>query len=97
MNPAKRVKHAKNTMVITKSKSDKMRMKSKEQVQKETKYGDVYTLEEFIEYVEDGSFIPYDGVGYFHDGEKETDRCVWDDNVTVEEVKKYPYVCWYNR
>lgn len=55
-----------------------MEMKSKEQVQKEGLVakcgGDVYILEEFIEYVENGCFIPYDGVGYFHDGEKETDR-----------------------
>ena len=76
-------------------------MKTKEQVQKEGLVakcgGDVYTLEEFIEYVENGYFIPYDGIGYFHDGEKETDRCVWDNSVTAEEVKKYPYVCWYNR
>lgn len=72
-------------------------MKSKEQVQKETKYGDVFITEEFAQDVEHGSFIPYDGTGYFHDGENETNRCVWDNSVTAEEVKKYPYVCWYNK
>ena len=75
-------------------------MKTKEQVQKEglvAKYGTVFTTEEFAEYIERGSFIPYDGIGYFHDGENETDRSVWDDSITAEEVEKYPYVCWYNR
>lgn len=74
-----------------------MRMKSKEQVQKELKYGTVYTLEEFIEYVKDGSFIPYDGVGHFHDGEQETKRSVWATDLSLLELKKYPYVCWYNK
>ena len=74
-----------------------MRMKSKEQVQKELKYGTVYTLEEFIEYVKDGSFIPYDGIGHFHDGEQETKRSVWATDLSLLELKKYPYVCWYNK
>lgn len=76
-------------------------MKTKEQIQKEGLCGEcggtVFTTEEFAEYVKRGSFIPYDGFGYFHDGENETDRSVWDDSVTAEEVEKYPYVCWYNR
>ena len=76
-------------------------MKTKEQIQKEGVCaecgGEVFTTEEFAECIERGTFIPYDGVGYFHDGENETWRSVWDDSVTAEEVEKYPYVCWYNR
>jgi hypothetical protein len=72
-------------------------MKSQEQVQKETEYGDVFTIEEFAHDVKLGCITPYDGVGYFHDGENKTNRCVWDDSVTAEEVKNYPYVCWYNK
>ena len=76
-------------------------MKTKEQVQKEGLVakcqGSVYTIEEFFEYVKDGSFIPYDGSGYFHDGEKETSRSVWARDLSLLELKKYPYVCWYNK
>lgn len=71
-------------------------MKTLEQVQAEMKYGEVFTVEEFSDAVENGYFIPYDGIGRFHDGENETNISVWSD-FTPEEVKNYPYVCWYNR
>ena len=81
-------------------------MKTKEQVQKEIEHGNILknfkimkgvTLKEFIEYVENDGFVPYDGIGYFHDGEKETNRSVWASDISLLELKKYPYVCWYNR
>ena len=76
-------------------------MKSKEQVQKEGLVakcgGSVYTTEEFFERVKEGSFIPYDGSGFFHDGQKETNRSVWATDLSLIELKKYPYVCWYNK
>lgn len=76
-------------------------MKSKEQVQKEGLVakcgGIVYTIEEFFEHVKDGGFIPYDGSGYFHDGEQETRRSVWARDLSLLELKNYPYVCWYNK
>ena len=71
-------------------------MKTKEQVQSECR-GAVFTLEEFYQYVKDGDFIPYDGSGYFHDGEKKTNRSVWSKDLSLLELKKYPYVCWYNK
>lgn len=58
---------------------------------------EIYTREEFEELVDCGAFIPYDGIGYFHDGEDETEVSVWDETLTPEDVEKYPYVCWYNR
>ena len=48
-------------------------MKSIEQVQSE-EFGDVFTMEQFADMVEEGGIIPYDGNGYFHDGEKKN-RC----------------------
>ena len=75
----------------------KMNIKTKEQVQSEIGFGDVYTIEEFFDCVKCGSFIPYDGVGYFHDGDKETARSVWSEDISLLELKNYPYVCWYNR
>lgn len=71
-------------------------MKTKEQVQLECR-GDVFTLEEFYQDVKDGCIIPYDGSGRFHDGEKETNRSVWSKDLSLLELSKYPYVCWYNR
>ena len=70
-------------------------MKTLEEVRKEMEWGDVYTLEDFAEIVNYGGFIPYDGIGYFHDGEKETEISVWGD-WKPEEVENFPYVCWYN-
>ena len=71
-------------------------MKTVEQIQKEIPYGDVFISTEFKRYAEDGYFIPYDGFGYFHDGENETDYCVWDVEDEAE-FDKYPYVVWYNK
>lgn len=71
-------------------------MKTFEQVEQETKWGDVFTSADFKKEAEKGNFIPYDGNGYFHDGEKETDYCIWcvEDEA---EFDKYPYVIWYNK
>ena len=71
-------------------------MKSIEQVQSE-EFGDVYTLEQFADMVEEGGIMPYDGNGYFHDGEKKTDVSVWTRNLTWDDIKNCPYVVWYNR
>lgn len=61
--------------------------------------GSVYTIEDFIEAVEDGTFTPYDGFGTYVDT-----RHNFSDKTTsfnVKELKKkaneYPYVIWYNR
>lgn len=50
-------------------------MKTIEQVRTEEET-DVYTLGEFLRLYSCGALIPYDGYGYFHDGEKKTDICV---------------------
>lgn len=69
-------------------------IKTLEEIKNEMEFGDIYTTEEFKKYVEDGSFIPYDGWGYYHNGVEETRICVWD---TDEIDTSYPYVCWYNK
>lgn len=71
-------------------------MKNKKQIAHET-HANVYTKKEFVQLVDEGMFIPYDGIGYFHDGTNETDISVWDNSLTAKDVEKYPYVCWYNR
>lgn len=68
-------------------------IKTKEQVQKECKYGDVFTTDEFWDLVEGGMFNEYDGEGYYHDGIAETDLSVWNPRVG----EGMPYICWYNK
>lgn len=70
-------------------------MKTLEQIQKEHPYGMIYLTEDFIDIVLDGGFAPCDGIGYFHDGDKETKISVWSD-LKYEDIINYPYVCWYN-
>lgn len=58
---------------------------------------DVYTVEEFRQYVEDGSFIDYDGHGYpVKDGL--ADKTKW---IYPSEVKNIPadatHIVWYNK
>lgn len=74
-------------------------MKTKEQVQAEEKIGDVFISDEFTEEVNDGCFMPYDGFGYFHDGENETEVGVFDGDgyYRYDAAKQYPYVIWFNR
>ena len=56
---------------------------------------EVMTSEEFKKCVECGGFIPWDGDGQYHNGIKETDINVWDDDDKINTC--FPYVCWYNR
>lgn len=75
-------------------------MKSKEQFASENdilSVADIYTLSEFIDILDEGGINRNDGEGYFHDGNNETGISVWDDNLTWDNVKDYPYICWYNK
>lgn len=72
-------------------------MKTIRQIERETS-SDVYTLSDFNN-LRDMKFITsYDGQGYFHNGEEETNISVWDTTLSPEDIQsKYPYVCWYNK
>lgn len=80
-------------------------IKTLEQINSELTCGEVFTTEQFADYVEHNCLNQYDGFGYFHDGEKETDLGVWDNESPIydtisdweEFVEKYPYVIWYNK
>ena len=72
-------------------------MKTIEEVQIKNDICDVLTLEDFRNYVDNGFFTDYDGVGYLHNGNKETSISVWDINLFNAKYDKYPYVCWYNK
>ena len=72
-------------------------MKTIEEVRAKCKYGRVMTTKKFCQEVAKGFYNSFDGCGVFHDGEKETDISVWDRSLTWDDIKKYPYVCWYNK
>jgi len=59
-------------------------------------HGRVMTTLNFIREIMEGYIIEYDGDGCFHDGQIKTDISVWD-NLCLEDLRKYPYVIWYNR
>lgn len=67
------------------------------QVRQEIPEADVYTVNEFSDLIDCGGIGNYDGQGYFHNGENETVLSVWDDTISWEQVKNFPYICWYNR
>jgi hypothetical protein len=72
-------------------------MKSKKQIKLETG-GDIFTLDEFCEMLDNKAIVPYfDGIGYFHDGEKRTEISIDNPNLSWDDVKNFPYVCWYNK
>lgn len=72
-------------------------MKTIEEIQAECEYAHVMTIKDFCQNVANRWINSFDGDGRFHDGEKETTISVWDDSLTWNDVKKYPYVCWYNK
>lgn len=71
-------------------------MKTLEQIKAEC-IGDVYTLNDFADLIDAGCINPYDGNGYFHNGEEETNISVFNLSATWESIKDFPYVCWYNK
>ena len=73
---------------------------TKEDVSKEQpiEEGDVYTMEQFKEYCEDGSFIDYDGWGYLSNGKVEYDIQIVPTDIGFHTYDKcFSHVVWYNR
>lgn len=63
-------------------------------------YGDIYSFDEFLEYVRTGSFIDYDGSGAFVDNI--TGKEIKDVRCNVEWLKKHKpensdYIMWFNK
>ena len=72
-------------------------MKTLQQVKRENPLSTVMTTQEFCQEVLTRHIIPFDGFGYYHDGEKETNTKVdFIPGIIWRYKDKYPYVCWYN-
>ncbi|HNW33204.1 MAG TPA: hypothetical protein PKL44_03110 [Candidatus Dojkabacteria bacterium] len=62
------------------------------------KYGDMFTLEKFIEYCKAGCFTDYDGHGNYSDGKQLSDIEVVPSDVREGNIKKeWSHVLWFNR
>jgi hypothetical protein len=61
-------------------------------------YGDVMTLEHFIECVKEGGFIDYDGYGYYVKDGMETDITIHPSDIGHGAIRKeFDTIIWYNR
>jgi len=61
-------------------------------------YGDVMSLEHFIECVHDGVFIDYDGNGNYVDGERMTNITIIPSDVLNDSVRDdFDTIIWFNR
>ena len=92
----------KNTKRLTYRQKEELAKRYAEmiKIQTKVKYGDVMWIEDFIECVRVGGFIPYDGYGYYWDEETQDEtefHTSFDVNELKKQAKKYKYVVWYNR
>lgn len=69
------------------------------QIEREEESCDIwFKIKDFAEQVGRGFFVPDDGIGYLHDGTKETEISVWKIDYNDPFIqRKYPYICWYNK
>lgn len=73
-----------------------MSIKTLAEVQAE-EIGDVMTVDQFCEMVDNDSINQYDGYGFFHDGEHiRREYNVFDNSLTWDDVKDFPYIVWFN-
>ena len=65
-------------------------------------YGDLFTIEEFIDYCEDGMFIDWDGNGLYSDGKfiygSSGKYVVYPSDIVAGNIrKKFSHVMWFNK
>jgi hypothetical protein len=61
-------------------------------------YGDVMSLEHFIECVDCGGFIDYDGYGHYVKDGKETNIEIYPSDVEYASIRlEFDTIIWYNR
>ncbi len=61
-------------------------------------YGDVMPLADFIQCVEDGIFLDYDGHGYYVKDKKESNIMIIPSDVEYNSVRKdFDTIVWFNK
>jgi hypothetical protein len=75
-------------------------MKKKLKTEPLPTYGNLYTLEEFMENCRNGGFIDYDGFGNFATAKEMYNKEVYPSDVLKKNFKPQPeftHVMWFNR
>ena len=72
-------------------------MRTLKEIQDEETVGEIMTVEEFAERLEDGYIGDFDGDGYYHDGKRRITKPFL--SLDPDEVRNsgFPYVLWFNR
>jgi len=63
-------------------------------------YGDLMTMEDWLDCVESGGFIDYDGSGRYSDGKRMANKPVYPSDVEAGRLLKeteFTHVVWFNR
>jgi hypothetical protein len=61
-------------------------------------YGDVMTIKDFIEAVNDGMFIDYDGSGNYVKDNKKTDIKIYPSDVEHNSIRtEFDTIIWFNK
>lgn len=63
-------------------------------------YGDLMTKESWLECVNGGGFIDYDGSGNYSDGERMSNKSVSPSDVDADQIMKneeFTHIVWFNR
>ena len=59
---------------------------------------DIMSIEQFIEFCKDGSFIDYDGSGYYCIDNKMSDIVIYPSDVISNNIRQgFDKIVWYNR
>ena len=78
--------------------SRKLRLIKKPTYSELSNYGDVMTLDHFIENVKSGGFIDYDGYGLYVKDDKETDIEIYPSDIKYNSVRSdFNTIIWFNR
>lgn len=78
--------------------SKELRMQMEPEYSKLPDYGDVMSLQDFIENCEDGSFIDYDGFGNYVKNNQMSNISIYPSDIKAKKVRKdFDTIIWFNR
>jgi hypothetical protein len=61
-------------------------------------FGDVMSLKQFIDCVNAGGFIDYDGYGYYVKDNQETNIIIYPSDIKYKAIRKeFDTIVWFNR
>lgn len=69
-------------------------MKTLEDVQADYPNMHVSTMDDFCKMCCDGLVSSQDDPGYLHDGTNKTAIPIWDEDIALIDLTKFPYVVW---